>query len=59
MSERSQPREVLERALKALRLFDTYERMPADRGGKNGPRGRAWQAFVEAKDAVLRAAGDE
>lgn len=39
-------------AEKALRLYDEYDRMPADRGGKDGPRGKAYQRFVEAKIAA-------
>lgn len=42
-----------EKALEALRLYDIYDKMPSDRGGKNGPRGRAYQAFVDAKEAAL------
>lgn len=43
-------------AMEALRLYDIYDRMPSDRGGKDGPRGRAYQAFVAAKDAALSGA---
>lgn len=46
--------------LEALKLHVAYEAVPADRGGKSGPKGRAWQAFVEARDAALASArGDE
>lgn len=44
-----------QKAVEALRLYDIYDRMPSDRGGKNGPRGRAYQAFVAAKDEALTA----
>lgn len=44
--------------LDALRLHVAYEAMPRDRGGKNGPRGKAWAAFVSARDAAIaRATG--
>jgi hypothetical protein len=36
-----------------LRLHVAYEAIPADRGGKNGPKGRAWAAFIAARDAAL------
>lgn len=39
--------------LEALRLYDVCDAMPSDRGGKDGPRGRAYQAFVSAKKAAL------
>lgn len=42
------------KALEALKLFETYEAMSADRGGKDGPKGRAYSAFVVAKDAALK-----
>lgn len=42
----------------ALQLHVAYEKIPADRGGHGGPKGKAWVAFVEARDAALaRAAG--
>lgn len=40
-------------AKKALRAYDAYEAVPADRGGKTGPKGKAWQAFLDAKAAAL------
>ena len=43
---------------KALSLYDAWHNMPADRGGKNGPKGRAHHKFGEAKqDALLVASG--
>ena len=42
-------------AREALELHVAYEALPADRGGKNGPKGRAWSAFIEARDAALSA----
>ncbi len=43
----------------ALHLFGLWEHLPADRGGKDGQKGRAWTAFVEAKDAAIaKATGD-
>jgi len=42
----------------ALELYDIYEAMPADRGGKNGPKGKAYAAFIKAKDeATAKAEG--
>lgn len=41
-------------AIKALRLHVAYEAVPRDRGGDNGPKGRAWAAFIEARDAALK-----
>lgn len=39
--------------LAALKLQIAHEAMPADRGGKDGPKGRAWQNFIEARDAAI------
>lgn len=41
----------------ALLLHRTYEAMPTDRGGPNGPKGKAYTAFVAARDAALAKAG--
>lgn len=38
-----------------LGLFDTWWEMRADRGDKNGSRGRAFAAFDAAKDAARKA----
>lgn len=40
-------------AVEALRLHIVYEALPSDRGGKNGPKGKAWAAFIAARDKVL------
>lgn len=40
-------------AIKALHLYNEYERLPTDRGGKDGPKGKAWQAFLDAKERAL------
>lgn len=46
--------------LAALQLHIEYESIPADRGGENGRKGRAWKAFIEARDnAVAKAMGDD
>jgi hypothetical protein len=42
------------KALEALKLFQAYEAMSVDRGGKDGPKGRAYSAFVAAKDVALK-----
>ena len=42
-----------DRAIAALRLYENYERMTADRGGNNGPRGKVYQAFLDAKAEAL------
>ncbi|USN15183.1 hypothetical protein KIKIMORA_00360 [Brevundimonas phage vB_BpoS-Kikimora] len=42
-------------AIKALRLFEVYDALPADRGGANGAKGQARKAWLDAKDAALRA----
>ena len=39
--------------LEAIKLHVAYEALPQDRGGKNGPKGKAWAAFIAARDAVL------
>lgn len=39
--------------LAALELYDKWDKMPADRGGKDGPNGKAYAAFVSAKDAAI------
>lgn len=41
------------KAIEALRLYEAWEAIPADRGGKNGPKGRAYAAFLAAKDEAL------
>ena len=46
-------------ALKALRLHVKYEATPTDRGGKSGPKGKAWAAFIKARDAALLTARRE
>lgn len=53
-------RAIIERdaALAALRLHVIYEALPADRGGRNGRKGKAWAAFIEARDAALAKAAD-
>ncbi|WP_277019023.1 MULTISPECIES: hypothetical protein [Paracoccus] len=38
----------------ALELHVAYEATPPDRGGKNGPKGKAWAAFIKARDRALR-----
>jgi len=40
-------------ALAALRLYEAWKEMPADRGGPNGPRGKAHKAFDDAKEVAL------
>lgn len=42
-------------AVRALRLFDAYDVLPADRGGENGKKGLARKAWLSAKEAALRA----
>lgn len=37
----------------ALRLHIAYEALPADRGWRAGPKGRAWETFISARDAAL------
>lgn len=39
-----------DKALEALRLYDVWESIPTDRGGKDGPKGRAFEAFLKAKE---------
>jgi hypothetical protein len=41
-------------ALAALKLHVAYEAVPADRGGKRGPKGKAWAAWIAARDAAIR-----
>lgn len=41
------------KAIEALRLHVAFEAVPADRGGPNGPKGRAWAAFIKARDEAL------
>lgn len=38
---------------KALELHVAYESLPRDRGGENGSKGKAWNAFIVARDAAL------
>ena len=49
------PARIAEAAIEALKLHVEYESIPADRGGKNGPKGRAWAAFISARNAALSA----
>jgi len=44
-------------AIVALRLYDEYYAMPADRG-RFGPRREAFRAFLDAKVAALAEVGD-
>jgi hypothetical protein len=37
----------------ALKLYDAWTALPADRGGSHGTKGRAHAAFIAAKDAAL------
>jgi hypothetical protein len=39
--------------LEALKLYDAWLALPQDRGGKDGPKGRALDAFIKAKDAAI------
>jgi hypothetical protein len=41
------------RLREALELHRTWEALPTDRGGKYGPKGRAYAAFIAARDAAL------
>ena len=40
---------------KALALHVAYEAVPSDRGGHDGPKGKAWTSFITARDAALNA----
>lgn len=40
-------------AIEALKLHVAYEAIRPDRGGHNGPKGKAWAAFIAARDAAL------
>ena len=42
--------------LEAVKLHVAYEALPQDRGGKDGPKGRAWAAFIAARNAAIAAA---
>jgi len=44
--------------LEALKLHVAYEAVPTDRGGRDGPKGKAWAAFIAARDAALAKAED-
>ena len=37
----------------ALRMYDVWLALPQDRGGPNGTKGKALDAFIRAKDAAL------
>lgn len=45
--------------LDALRLHDAYMAIPQDRGGQNGPKGKAHQAWLDAKSAAIAKATGE
>lgn len=45
--------------LEALKLHLAYEATPSDRGGPTGPKGRAWTAFIAARDAAIQKATGE
>lgn len=40
-------------AIRALRLYEQYRDTPTDRGGQNGPKGKSWMAFQNAKQEAL------
>lgn len=40
-------------ALAALKAYNEYAAIPQDRGGKSGPKGKAWANFIALKDAVI------
>lgn len=42
-----------DRLLDVLKLHVAYEAVPRDRGGRDGPKGRAWAKFIAARDAAL------
>jgi hypothetical protein len=48
-----------ELALDALRLHDDYQDMPVDRGGPTGPRAKAYDVWIAAKNAALVAEARE
>lgn len=37
----------------ALQLHVDYEKARTDRGGGDGPKGKAWARFIKARDAAL------
>lgn len=45
-------------AVNALRLHCVYQELPADRGGNDGPKGKAWAAFESARNTVLEKANE-
>lgn len=49
---------VVQKLVEALRLHVAYEALPTDRGGKSGPKGRAWAEFISARDAALALVGE-
>lgn len=55
LDARARDKALIEKMAEALTLYDVYKAMLVDRGGKNGPRGRAYQDFVDAKVDVLDA----
>jgi hypothetical protein len=58
--DRTEAADLIEELYEALKLHVAYEALPADRGGKLGPKGRAWAAFVNARDdALLKARGGQ
>lgn len=53
---RAAPPEVERLAMRALELHDAYLAIPQDRGGPTGPKGRAHQAWLDAKALATGAA---
>ena len=44
---------LLRDALEALAAYDAYLEIPQDRGGKTGPKGAAFQNFIDRKNSAL------
>lgn len=51
--------DVVRELVEVLMLHAAYESTPSDRGGKNGPKGEAYAAFISARDAALAKTAQE
>jgi hypothetical protein len=47
-----------DRLAEALRAYGEYHAMPSDRGGKNGPKGKAFTRFATLREPALTAHQD-
>lgn len=45
--------DIANEAIDVLKLYEDWQQLPVDRGGKNGAKGKAFTAFDEARKKVM------